>query len=417
MCVQPSLVLRRPALLTLHIGLVRGSLQQKEAEFTTIRTSVQHLLARDWFGRMWTVQEVALSHEPVVMCGNKSIYWSHLVAGIQHAQRLHSSPETVNALHAVYCVQFFWMCLVKQILRESDKQFYRWFVWTRQSINALRWIQWIWAQALKATVAFIAVRRYFSGHYRLQNTDVDAWVLIVLGISFIPIQLYFDPPMELVETRGDLLRDSLVVNINRVRRRQAKDMRDKVFALYGTLKRLKVDLDGPQYAPDVGVAEVYHRFTVRFIKWHKKLDILVEASWPPVDGAPTWVPDLRRSYERWDVREFKAAGESRPDYEFADDERSLYTKGLRLSTISITWVDDKNRDKRRFATTDGSHTGASPALVETGDVVILISGLCVPMVLRPRSDGLEVVGMAEVDGIMNGEAWRPASKLESFKLI
>jgi hypothetical protein len=403
----------------LYIGLVRlrsRLLQQTDLDLNSVPDSVQSLFAREWFSRMWTVQEVALAHEAVVRCGSKSIYWSHLVAGIQHAEKLHPTPATVNAVHAVYCVQFFWLCLLERIQHESDERWYGWFVWTRRSINALRWVQWLWTQALKATVVFIIVRRYFSGHWRLENDDVDAWVLIVLGVSFIPILLYFDPPTELAETRRSLLRDSLVVNINRVRRRDAGDLRDKVFALYGTLRQLNVPLDAPQYAPDVPVPDVYHRFTLCFIEWHRTLDILVEASWPPLSGAPTWVPDLSRPYERWDVHEFKAAGESRPHYWF-EGCRNLYTTGLQLGTVSNAWVDHINRDRRRFSTIDREYTGLSPAPLETGDVTILISGVCVPMVLRPRLDGFEVVGMAEVDGIMDGNAWRPASKLEVFKLI
>ena len=404
----------------LYIGLLRLRsrwLQQMEPDLNSVPASVQSLFARDWFSRMWTVQEVALAHEPLVMCGSKSIYWSHLVAGIQHASTLHPTPETVNALHVVHCVQFFWLCLLERIQHESDERWYGWFVWTRRSIHTLRWIQWIWTQALKVTVVYIIVRRYFSGHWRLENHDVDAWVLIVLGVSFMPILLFFDPPMELTETRRTLFGDSLVVNINRVRRRNAGDLRDKVFALYGTLQKLKIPLDAPQYTSDVGVADVYHRFTICFIEWHQKLDILVEASWPPLRGAPTWVPDLSRPYERWDVHKFKAAGESRPHYYWFAGDRNLYTAGLRLGTVSKAWVDHVNRDRHRFSTTDKEYTGLSPAPVETGDVAILISGLCVPMVLRPRLDGFEVVGMAEVDGIMNGEAWRSASNLDIFKLM
>lgn len=368
---------------------------------------------------MWTVQEVALAQEPVVMCGSRSIYWSHLVAGIEHATKLDPGPETLNAIHAVKCIQFFWHCLLEQIQHQSDERFYGWFppfLRTRRSINALRWVQWIWANALQATVVFIIVRRYLSGQWRLENHDIDAWVFIVLVFSFIPILLYFNPPMELIETRRSLLRDALVVNINRVRRREAGDLRDKVFALYGTLQRLNVPLDAPQYAPNVSVADVYHRFTLRFVEWHQKLDILVEASWPPLSGAPSWVPDLRRPYERWDVGKFQAAGESRPHYWFVDD-RTLYTTGLRLSTVSRTWVDPDKPDKRWLFTMGRAYMGASPAPTEIGDIVVLISGLCVPMVLRPRLEGFEVVGMAEVDGIMNGEAWRPHADRDIFKLI
>lgn len=364
---------------------------------------------------MWTVQEVALAHEPLVMYGSKSIYWSHLVAGIQHASKINRNRETITAMHAVQCVQFFWICLMQQSQHQSDERYYGWFVWTPRWIKAVRWSRWLWSQALKAVTALILVRRYFSGHWRLENHDVDAWVFIILAFSFLPLLLYSNPPDALAPPRS-LLRDALVVNVNRVRRREAQDLRDKVFALYGTLQQLHVPLDAPQYTPEVGVADVYHRFTIRFIDWHQKLDILIEACWPPMKGAPTWVLDLRRAYERWDVEHFHAAGSSRPQYWFEGD-RILCTTGLRIGTVLNTFPGRHNPEKRRIFATDTGHVGASPAFVEMGDVAVLVSGLCVPMVLRRGLEGLEVVGMAEVDGIMDGQAWRPSARLEVFRLI
>ncbi|KAK5119628.1 hypothetical protein LTR85_007457 [Meristemomyces frigidus] len=228
--------------------------------------------------------------------------------------------------------------------------------------------------------------------------------------------MYFSPGMVLIEGRGGLLRKSLVVNMNRVRPRACGDPRDKVFALYGTLRQLGVILDAPQYAPEVTVAHVYQRFTICFIQWHRTLDILVEACYPPPSSAPTWVPDLRRPYKRWDIQKFRAAGDSRPDYRFMDD-RTLHTTGMRLGRVWKTWVDREDPSRRRYFTDGKSYTGASPAPVEPGDIAVLISGLRVPMILRPAVAGFTVVGMAEVDGVMEGAAWKSPLAPDSFTLI
>jgi hypothetical protein len=44
---------------------------------------VKNVLDRPWFNRMWTLQELALGTEILVLCGKASITWHYLALGIQ----------------------------------------------------------------------------------------------------------------------------------------------------------------------------------------------------------------------------------------------------------------------------------------------------------------------------------------------
>jgi hypothetical protein len=47
-------------------------------------SALELLLRRDWFGRVWVAQELALaSREPIVLCGSNNAYWSRFVAAVQ----------------------------------------------------------------------------------------------------------------------------------------------------------------------------------------------------------------------------------------------------------------------------------------------------------------------------------------------
>jgi hypothetical protein len=62
--------------------------------------------------------------------------------------------------------------------------------------------------------------------------------------------------------------------------------------------------------------------------------------------------------------------------------------------------------KRLFFTTEEGRLGTGPPDTQLGDVVALLAGFSTPIVLRKRGpQTYEVVGVAYVEGIMQGEAW------------
>ena len=73
--------------------------------------------------------------------------------------------------------------------------------------------------------------------------------------------------------------------------------------------------------------------------------------------------------------------------------------------------------KTMFRTNRG-HLGLGTRLMQTGDSVLLLRGLQVPMVARPQIDGSwRLLGPAYVHGCMHGEMWPDTStpELEVFE--
>ncbi len=78
------------------------------------------------------------------------------------------------------------------------------------------------------------------------------------------------------------------------------------------------------------------------------------------------------------------------------------------------------RAKHFFITSDG-WIGTAPASIETEDMLILVSGVPFPLVVRPsvRSDGAyELLGPAYIQGVMHGELWpEDEESLENFTFV
>ena len=69
----------------------------------------------------------------------------------------------------------------------------------------------------------------------------------------------------------------------------------------------------------------------------------------------------------------------------------------------------RNIGRRAFITSNG-HLGIGPAILEEGDLVVIICGMEVPMLLRSCDGGVYMlIGEAYVDGIMDGEAMENSS--------
>jgi hypothetical protein len=186
------------------------------------------------------------------------------------------------------------------------------------------------------------------------------------------------------------------------------------------LKRLEIKLDKPDYEESTSVASVFFNFTQRLIEWQNSLDILIEASNPALPGTPTWVPDWSRPYSREDVGEYKAASDSAPN--FILGQHTLETSGKVLDEVDAyshepSGPPSEMEAKLNFKT-KGGWNGVGPGSMRAGDTLVLISGLCVPMLLRKVGLGFEVVGLARVSGIMQGEAWpNDDPQLDRFTLV
>jgi hypothetical protein len=381
--------------------------------------SMQDLFKRGWFTRTWTIQEVAMASAPLVMCGEKTILWGNLMGGFDIAFKDEKTEKVRYARSAVQCIEILWLCLLQKSWDDNDARFYN-MVMTlfsagsrEETFRRFCALKKVCVRTLQVLVISMTIYRLYRGHWRLENSDWDAWLFVSLIFLLSFIMMFFDPPEEFANGRQHLLREALINNINLVRLRGATDLRDKVFALYGTFQALGIALDEPEYRHST-VADVYSRFARRIIEWQNNLDILIEASLPSFPGTPTWVPDLSREYYRWEVSHFKATGNSVPN--FTHSAWTLRTTGLLVDVVTGS-LQMESEWKFAFSTSKKGYKGFTPGSVLPDDMLVLISGLRVPMVLRRVREGYQVIGMADVQGIMDGEAWDDEISKSIFNLV
>jgi hypothetical protein len=108
---------------------------------------------------------------------------------------------------------------------------------------------------------------------------LGAWLLLLIFRTTL-LDAYED-------CKQEQTRQGLVGVLNKTRARNATDPRDKVFALFGALKTLGINLDEPDYGNSTNESTVSFAFTRRMIEWHKSLDILIEVSNSTLKGVPT----------------------------------------------------------------------------------------------------------------------------------
>ncbi|KAI0424700.1 hypothetical protein F5Y09DRAFT_130350 [Xylaria sp. FL1042] len=67
--------------------------------------------------------------------------------------------------------------------------------------------------------------------------------------------------------------------------------------------------------------------------------------------------------------------------------------------------------------TDSHHMGIAGDAIQEGDVVTLLSGLEMPIILRPKGVDYSVVTWAYIHGVMEGEEWPETDKLDAINLV
>ncbi|KAI0188684.1 heterokaryon incompatibility protein-domain-containing protein [Xylaria flabelliformis] len=79
-------------------------------------------------------------------------------------------------------------------------------------------------------------------------------------------------------------------------------------------------------------------------------------------------------------------------------------------------IREKLRGKTLFLT-DTQHMGIAGDVIREGDVVTLLSGLEMPIILRPNGSGYSVITWAYIHGVMEGEEWPGTDRLDIITLV
>jgi hypothetical protein len=79
--------------------------------------AIEDLTDRDWFKRMWTMQELVMAREPIVICGEKTIRWNNLHWGIVIARDFadnRNSSSFTTVFNSVVTVESLWLDLYRK---------------------------------------------------------------------------------------------------------------------------------------------------------------------------------------------------------------------------------------------------------------------------------------------------------------
>jgi hypothetical protein len=301
---------------------------------------MKDIIGRPWFKSMWTVQEAAMAGEPFIVCGAKAIRWNHLFWGLVEARTRvdDSMKHELSAMFDSISVMYtFWLQIsTASEFRESKHR--KWFA--KDSALFEKWINfldfmeaygWIISRIQLAGIAVIAMIRVFRGLRPLN------YIPLVILIHACAATLLLTPPKTDVNWDNNL-RDVFVNMLNKSRDQQSANPKDKVYALYGLLQQLDIKLPEPDYSENQSLEDTYLGFTYSIIRWHRSLDILLEASGPWGRNAPSWVPDWSKSYRRFQF------ADARPNtggslqthgslYTFSENLRELKVSGKRIGKV------------------------------------------------------------------------------------
>ncbi|KAK5940735.1 hypothetical protein PMZ80_007152 [Knufia obscura] len=234
------------------------------------------LYHKAWFGRMWTVQEVALAR------GNNIL--------------VYNGPDSSDQLP--------------------------------------------WNVLILATDALLVCHYDWIDLSRTVKLHKQLLTMIIMERWPVMKEVYKMKP-------GDLVHDPMVWTIMcDAREKEATNVKDKVFALYGVFQELKIApaLPSPDYSKSI--EDIYRELTVAGIESDKHLYVLYDA---PSDhrhlrpGLASWVPDWSdpgwRGRGNMDSRiavsrdRFCAAGPADPSWKFSADGRQLLLRGKIIDEI------------------------------------------------------------------------------------
>jgi hypothetical protein len=299
--------------------------------------AMKDIINRDWFKRVWTIQEVVMAREPIVVCGKKSISWSNLHWGIWSAKSLADNGEDGGPLSEVFdsvlVAQSLW--LDHYIISEwSEAPIKRWLLCEKSPESTTvrkHVIQFMsdrgWTLAY-LQMAAICLTIFVRMSYGLRPLDSLGLLLLVLSaiatVLLTPTRVFKDHEWK--------VRGTIVNILNRTRTRQATKQVDRVFALYGVFQKLGIPLQKPDYGKSLG--EVYCEFTRTIINWQNSLDILTEASTPALPKTPSWVPDWSTRYYPIFKGHPSAAKNSPARYFFSDCCQKLQTSGILVDMVT-----------------------------------------------------------------------------------
>ena len=304
--------------------------------------AIRDIIGRQWFTRIWTIQEAAMAERPVVVCGGKEIQWNNLFWGVVEARD--RAPTTTRGdfsriTDSITLMYSFWL-EVSRVSEFSVSKHRKWFTessWFYKKI----WISFLeLMEESGPTLFYVQITmiattimvRLFRG-----LRPLDSIPLLVLVLICVLTRLLTPPKTD--HQWDDKLRSMFVDVISKSRIQESTNPKDKVYALYGLLQSLEFKpLPKVDYSAENSLEDTYSSFTRSIIRWHRSLDIFREASGPWGCNAPSWVPDWSRQYKQLRLPDGRTRTEhpsktDNPPCTFSENNRELTVSGKKFGTL------------------------------------------------------------------------------------
>jgi hypothetical protein len=321
--------------------------------------SLKDLVDRKWFRRMWTIQELVMAEEPFVVCGEKSIRWNRFFWGLVLTWKYAANdkkPGFEAVTQSLHGIESLWIEITKMLEHRQSKH---WDWVDKKSSYHSCWNEFLlfMEQRGKAMVFCEVTLGLFMMLPQLYSKGMP---INTLGHFFGPVQaflfsigaltLLLTPPKQDDQWK-ESLQERIISVLHCCRHQDATNPKDKVYALYGLLTNLEIELPSPKYEESHSLEATYLEFAKAVIKWQGSLEILLEATGPWGD-APSWVPNWSERYMRLSFSNASATGvrtllEPRNSFQFSIDGRGLEIMGREVGVV-VCKLEAINRSRSRF---------------------------------------------------------------------
>lgn len=363
---------------------------------------LEELLGMAWFSRIWTFQEVVLATDAIVLCGTTALNWSVFARGfrclnflladnpsfwniedwypVRHTLLLHerlmqikgqeenskgmgSRPRGFLALQRVL---FLWMRVNRQGLRRNNHLVYGTagdssILWNQKPYIDMsnRHLRRVGLVCTHIAAFVLLCSATLAGAYHNYSTRQESTLYIAAcdslgGVALFLFFLYttlFNPEgfsSDLNVNRSEQqVSDQLIsAVVETLSYRQAREPKDRSYALYGVLRGFGVDLAPLDYSKPQ--ARIYNELCLDMLKFRSSaISLLLYVNTvkhgqialdTPTESSPTWVPD----WSRLETKQFVSLQPSSIPEIYCTTEKSLaavarYSHDRRAVFVSGQW--------------------------------------------------------------------------------
>ena len=413
--------------------------------------SLQGLLMRSWWRRIWVVQEFASARDVVFLCGDVRLSWRPCFGALEALEKFQISLAEKGWRGSIggQNYQLFMAELsaitgilrlfrIRHALKHDQKRLSLWELLTLKRFGMLSTDDRDFVYALMGiaddTVAkhlypdytknvadvYTEVAKWFLAEGTLRTLWLCAHPRRISGLpSWVP-----DWSSVWQTDRRYLSEDAGYGSGGRIFSASGQSRPDVSFSSRNC--RMILHLEGFSFDTVSATKSVFKMELVLkeggFLRAHLVLQARFRAFWELRKGwdavfrtaitdiEPIWGPNLHFTYRRSTPKMRRDLYGAR--VKAADEGGFESSWNLPASRVDILY---RHNGRRPFITSKG-YLGLGPAGMQNGDVVAIVFGSEVPLILREENGHYTLVGEAYVDRIMDGEVMHMGFKVMTFDI-